>query len=236
MESHAVQEYMPYIIIFNFAIVASILIIFGLIVSRVKLKEVPGGIQNFAEFVLDWFVKQARDMNPKAVTVIAPFLACLFLFILLSNLLMILPLPIVKIPPTSYYSGPLALSLIAVSGIVVISGVFKGFFRAILHLIWPNPLQLISEFGHALSLSLRLFGNIGGEFIVLVLIMEIAPFGIPLIIHGLGLIPAFIQAFVFTLLTSSFMAGAVHAEKEGEEKQEKIRKPKTVGKKAMVEG
>ena len=236
MESHVVEEYMPYIIIFNFFIVGLILVIFGLVVNRAKFKETPGRVQNFAEFTISWFVNQARSMNPKAVSVIAPFLASLFLFIFISNLLVILPLPIFRIPPTSYFSGPLALALIAVSGIIVISGIFKGFFKAIMHLIWPNPLQLISEFSHALSLSLRLFGNIGGEFMVLTLIMKVAPFGIPLLVHALGLIPAFIQALVFTLLTANFMAGAVHAEKETEKKTKRVKKHKPMFRKATVEG
>ncbi|MFZ3063239.1 MAG: FoF1 ATP synthase subunit a [Actinomycetota bacterium] len=216
---------MPYIVIFNFFLVSVTLVILGRIATRRKLKEVPDGAQNVAEFVLDWFVNQARHMHPGAVSIVAPFLATLFLFILLSNLLAILPFPLIKIPPTSYYSGPLALALIAVFGIIIISGIFKGLLGALKHLVWPNPLQLVSEISHGLSLSLRLFGNIGGEFIVALLVLQAAPYGIPLVIHALGLIPAFIQPLVFTLLTSNFLAGAIHVE---EEKPKETKEPKPV--------
>jgi F-type H+-transporting ATPase subunit a len=205
---------LPYIVIFNFALVALLLIALAFVTTRRKPAEVPDTVQNIAEYVLDWFVQQARDMRPDGVLVIAPFLASLFLFILFCNLLSVVSFPIINIPPTSYYSGTLTLALIAIIGITVISARFKGVSGAVKHLFWPNPLQIISEVGHTLSLSLRLFGNIGGEFMVALLAAKAAPYGIPLIIHALGLIPAFIQPLVFTLLTTNFLAEAIHIEEK----------------------
>jgi F-type H+-transporting ATPase subunit a len=127
--------------------------------------------------------------------------------------------PVINIPPTSYYSGTLTLALIAMIGITVISARFKGVSGAIKHLFWPNPLQIISQIGDTLSLSLRLFGNIGGEFMVALLVVKAAPYGIPLIIHALGLIPAFIQPTVFTLLTANFLAEAIHTEEKRPRKE-----------------
>lgn len=222
----AVRHYLPYIVIFNFAVVSAILIILGLAVGRRELKEVPEGAQNVAEFVLDWFVGQARKMSPGRVTIIAPFLATFFMLILGSNLLSLLPLPIIRIPPTSYYSGPLALALASITGIIVISCIHKGIFGSVKHLFWPNPLQIVTELSDILSLSLRLYGNIGGEFIVALLVVQTAPYGIPLVIHALGLIPAFIQALVFTLLTSNFLASAIHHEERRGRKAAKAGKSK----------
>jgi len=219
--SEAVQHLMPYIVIFNFALVALVLIALAFVTTRRKPAEVPDTIQNVAEYVLEWFVRQARDMRPDGVSVIAPFLASLFLFILFSNLLSVLSFPIINIPPTSYYSGTLTLALIAMIGIMVISARFKGVFGAIKHLFWPNPLQILSEVGHTLSLSLRLFGNMGGEFMVVLLVTTVAPYGIPLIIHLLGLIPAFIQPMVFTLLTANFLAEAIHTEEHKSQKEKR---------------
>jgi len=211
----AIRHLLPYIVIVNFALVALVLIALAFITTRRALTEVPDGLQNAAEFVLEWFVRLARDMRPDGVPVIAPFLASLFLFILFSNLLCILSIPVINIPPTAYYSGPLTLALIAMIGITVLSSRFKGIAGSLKHLFWPNPLQIISQIGDTLSLSLRLFGNIGGEFLVVLLVTKAAPYGIPLVIHALGLIPAFIQPMVFTLLTANFLAEAVHGEKKG---------------------
>ncbi len=222
--SETMRHLMPYIVIFNFALVALVLIALAFVATRRKLSEVPDTIQNVAEYALEWFVQQARDMRPDGVSVIAPFLASLFLFILFSNLLSVVSFPIINIPPTSYYSGTLTLALIAILGIMVISAGFKGVSGAMKHLFWPNPLQIISEVGHTLSLSLRLFGNIGGEFMVALLVAKAAPYGIPLIIHALGLIPAFIQPLVFTLLTTNFLAEAIHTEEKRprKEKRQKV--------------
>ena len=211
----AIRHLLPYIVIVNFALVALVLVALAFMTTRRALTEVPDGLQNAAEFVLEWFVRLARDMRPDGVPVIAPFLASLFLFILFSNLLSILAFPVINIPPTAYYSGPLTLALIAMVGITVVSSRFKGIAGSLKHLFWPNPLQIISQIGDTLSLSLRLFGNIGGEFLVVLLVTKAAPYGIPLVIHALGLIPAFIQPMVFTLLTANFLAEAVHGEKKG---------------------
>lgn len=209
--SETVVRYLPWIAIANFAVVAALLVVLGWIATARKLEEVPGPIQNAAELVLDWFVKQARAVEPGRVTLIAPFLATLFLLILGSNLLAVLPIPILRIPPTAYFSGPFALALVAVLGVVVLAARIRGVGAMLKHLVWPNPLQLVGEVSHTLSLSLRLYGNIGGEFIVASLAAAAAPYGIPIIIHALGLIPAVVQPLVFTLLTVNFLATAIHA-------------------------
>jgi F-type H+-transporting ATPase subunit a len=210
--SEVVQRYLPSIVVFNSALVAALLIGLAVFVRRRDLNEVPDPVQNAAESALEWFVLRAKDMRPDGATAIAPFLATLFYFILCCNLLAIVALPIVRIPPTSYYSGTLTLALIAVVGSTVISARFKGVAGSLKELFWPNPLQLIAKLSDVLSLSLRLFGNIGGEFLVAMLIVRIAPYGIPLFIHLLGLIPAVIQPIVFTLLTASFLAESIHVE------------------------
>jgi F-type H+-transporting ATPase subunit a len=216
------EHFMPYIVMVNFAIVAIVLIAGGRRLASGKLTDgVPEPRQNAGEFVLDFFVNKGREMGgTDVVKAVAPFLATCFLFILLSNLMAMLPLPLLNNPPTGYFSVPLGLALCAVGGTLFVSGALNGIGGALKHLVWPNPLQLISEATDVMSLSLRLFGNIGGEHMTLVLVMSAVPYGIPLILHVLGLIPAFVQALVFTLLTTSFVAGVVHKKHEQEEEKE----------------
>lgn len=208
--SELVTRSLPWIVIGNFLLVATLLVVAGRMVVARPLEEVPRGLQNAAELALEWFVEQARAVDPARVTLVAPFLATLFFLILGSNLLGLLPLPLVQVPPTAYYSGPLALALVSVVGVLVIGARIRGVRGTLRHLVWPNPLQLVGEFSHTLSLSLRLYGNIGGEYLVGQLATRAAPYGIPLIIHALGLIPAVVQPLVFTLLTVNFLATAVH--------------------------
>jgi len=223
--SELVTRSLPWIVVGNFLLVSVVLVVLGRMATARPLTEVPHGVQNVAEAVLDWFVEQARTVDPRRVTLVAPFLATLFLLILGSNLLGILPLPILRIPPMAYFSGPLAMALVAVLGALVIGARIRGVGAAAQHLFWPNPLQLVGEASHVLSLSLRLYGNIGGEYLVAVLATQAAPYGIPVIIHAFGLIPSVVQPLVFTLLTVSYLATAAPAEGQPVAKSGEARPP-----------
>ncbi len=224
MEDTAITNAMPYIVIANALVVSLVLIIGGRMLVRGQLtSDAPGDRQNLGEFMLDFFVGKAREMGGRDVVLaVAPFLATCFMFILVSNLMGILPIPLLNNPPTSYFAVPLGLAICAVGGTLILSGTFNGLLGAVKHLFWPNPLQCISEVTDVLSLSLRLFGNIGGEHMTVVLVTSSVAVGIPLILHVLGLIPAFVQALVFTLLTASFIAGVIHTREEHEQAGAKV--------------
>lgn len=218
--AQAAVDFTPYIVVANAAVVGVALVAFGRAMASGALTSgVPGPKQNVGEFVLDFFVRKARDMShgpdrARVVRWVAPVLGSLFLFIFVSNLFGMLPIPMLNKPPTSYYGATLALAICSVGATLTLSALFKGAGGALKHLFWPNPMQWVSEITDVLSLSLRLFGNIGGEYMTLTLVVLYAPIGIPLVLHALGLIPAFVQALVFTLLTSSFMASAIHKEEK----------------------
>jgi F-type H+-transporting ATPase subunit a len=202
----------------NLILVSGALVLGGWLLARTKLHAgVPEGRQNVAEGIMDFFYGQARKLHRTETTrAVAGFLATCFLLILLSNAVAMFPIPYVNYPPTAFFSITLGLALSAVVGTLVLSGAFNGLKATAKHLVWPNPLQIISEITDVLSLSLRLFGNIAGEYLTLVLVTSAIAIGIPLILHVLGLIPTFVQALVFTLLTASFIAGALeqHAAEE----------------------
>lgn len=231
-EKTAIQEYMPYIVVFNAGLVSlGLMGMAKLLTSKPLTEDVPEGRQNFGEFVMDFFVGKAREMGhgeerTKIVRRVAPFLAMCFLFILFSNLMGMLPFPILNAPPTSFFSVTLGLAICAIGGTLILSGMFQGIGGAVKHLFWPNPMQFVSEVTDVASLSLRLFGNIGGEHMALAAVVAAVPWGIPLILHALGLIPAFVQALVFTLLTTSFIAGAIHHEEKKAKEGKRVRSRK----------
>jgi len=204
------------VVIVNAAVVSLFLVGAGAWLARGGLSATePGSRQNVGEWVLQFFVGKAREMahgekRDMILGLVSSLLATAFLFIIVSNLIAILPLPLLNRPPTSHFSVTLALALCAVFGTLIISAVVKGTGKTLLHLFWPNPLQWVSELTDIMSLSLRLFGNIAGEYMTVALVFAVVPWGIPLILHALGLIPAFVQALVFTLLTASFLANAIH--------------------------
>jgi F-type H+-transporting ATPase subunit a len=79
------------------------------------------------------------------------------------------------------------------------------------------PIELISHASRLLSLSLRLFGNIFGEEMVVVIIASIVPFILPLPFMFLGLITGGLQAFIFVLLSTIYLQAAVAVEHEHDE-------------------
>lgn len=208
------------VVLVNATVVAGALCLGGAWLARGTLSvDAPSARQNVGEAILSFFYGKARDMaeGPKRdriIRTVAPLLATFFLFILCCNLIAILPLPVVNRPPTSHFAFTLGLGLAAIGGTLGVASAVRGVGATLRHLFWPNPLQWVSEVTDVMSLSLRLFGNIAGEYMTLLLVLAVVPWGIPLILHMLGLIPAFVQALVFTLLTSSFIASAIHHDKK----------------------
>ena len=79
------------------------------------------------------------------------------------------------------------------------------------------PIEIISHFSRVLSLSLRLFGNIFGEELVILILFSIVPFVVPLPMMFLGVITSSLQAFIFVMLTMIYLGGAVAVEHGHEE-------------------
>jgi F-type H+-transporting ATPase subunit a len=221
------------VVMVNSAVVGGALIAAGAWIAHGKLSaNEPTRRQSAGEAALSFFVGKATEMAPhneqreRVIRIVAPFLAAFFMFIIASNLIAVFPFPVINRPPTSHFSVTLTLALLSVLGTLGIAARVRGVGASIKHLFWPNPLQWVSEITDVLSLSLRLFGNIAGEYMTIVLVSGSIFVGIPLILHALGVIPAFVQALVFTLLTSSFIATAIAHEEKKSKKAKKSRKSK----------
>ena len=78
------------------------------------------------------------------------------------------------------------------------------------------PIEIISHLSRVLSLSLRLFGNIFGEELVILILFSIVPLFVPLPMMFLGLITGTLQAFIFVMLGTIYLAGAVATEHDAE--------------------
>jgi F-type H+-transporting ATPase subunit a len=74
------------------------------------------------------------------------------------------------------------------------------------------PIEVISHFSRVLSLSVRLFGNIFGEELVILILFTLVPFLVPLPMMLLGIVTALLQAFIFVMLTMIYLQGAVGVE------------------------
>jgi F-type H+-transporting ATPase subunit a len=201
-------------------VVAIILILSWLAIRRMTLK--PGRLQSALEMVVDWLVGMLRTSIGSDGARYLPMVASLFLFILFSNLIGLIP---GFVSPTSNLSTNLALALLVVLVATPFVGVqqlgLKGFLK---HKGGPiaflSPFvflfETIGELARPISLTVRLFTNIkSGDILILTLIVVFI--GMPynpmipmlsLISMAFGLFVAFVQAYVFAFLTVVYFAGA----------------------------
>lgn len=213
---------------FLLALLAVLLLTAVAVLLRMRLAFFPVGLQNIAETVLEAIFKVMdsvllkREKSEKYL----PLVATIFLFILTSNWLGLLPgvgslglksehsfVPLLR-SPASDLNFTLALALITVLTANIYGVVFAGFKHHLSkYFNFKSPvnffigiLELISEFAKIVSFSFRLFGNIFAGEVLLVIIAFLVPFAAPLPFLFLEIFVGFIQAFIFSMLALIFIA------------------------------
>ncbi|MBW2060670.1 MAG: F0F1 ATP synthase subunit A [Deltaproteobacteria bacterium] len=203
-----------YQVVFNSAtlintwMIMAVLIIFGLLATR-QTKLVPNPLQSMAEIIITVFDDLVRDALELDDRRYFPLICGLFMFLLLSNIWGIIP---TFQEPTRDLNTPLGLGIL---GFVIAhySGIkFKGFkgylneyFQPIFFML---PLNIISELAKVVSISFRLFGNIMGGSIIIIVVSHLVYSLVlpPFLSVFFGLFVGTIQAFVFTMLTLVYIS------------------------------
>ncbi len=192
--------------------VSAILIVMAVFATR-SISMVPSGMQNAMEAVVsgvDGLLESTMGEEGKDYF---PLLATFAMFILVSNLIALIP---GLYPPTACVNTNAALALTVFVMTHVIG--FKKHGAAYLKhfmgpILWLAPLifviELIGHIARPLSLTLRLFGNMWGHEIVLMIFVMLVPLFVPVPMMLMGVLVAFIQTFVFTLLAMIYIAGAL---------------------------
>ncbi len=189
-----------------------ILILLAFFATR-RLQQVPGGLQNFMEAVIGGLENMIEETMGHRGRAYFPLIATFALFILVSNLIALIP---GFYPPTANLNTNAALAL-TVFFMTHIVGIKEHGFAYLKHFMGPiwvlAPLmfiiEMISHLARPLSLSLRLFGNMYGHEIVLMIFLALVPFLLPIPMMLMGVLVAFIQTFVFTLLAMIYIGGAL---------------------------
>ncbi|MDY0300656.1 MAG: F0F1 ATP synthase subunit A [Trichlorobacter sp.] len=181
------------------------------------VREVPQGLQNLMEVVVDGIENMiSESMGPKGRPFF-PLIATLALFILISNLIGLIP---GFFPPTANINTTAACAVVVFVTTHIVgfkehgAGYVKHFMGPIL---WLAPLmffiELIGHLSRVLSLTLRLFGNMQGHELVLMIFFTLGvkyylPLA-PLPMMMMGILVSFIQAFVFMLLAMIYIQGSL---------------------------
>lgn len=194
-------------------VVMAILIILGLLATK-GLTLIPGKGQNVMELVVSGIEEFMVETVGEEGRWLFPLAATIFLYVFVGNLIGIIP---GFFPPTASLNTTLSCALVVVVFTHVIGIKYHG-AKYIKHFLgpvwWMSPLILIIELiGHlarVLSLSFRLFGNMMGHEIVLAILFALAGlFFAPLPIMALGIFVAFVQGFVFFLLSIIYFSQAM---------------------------
>jgi F-type H+-transporting ATPase subunit a len=213
---HAFGFDVPDHVIMALLVLAVSLIVFPL-VSRRLSRDNPGGFQQMLELVVGGLKGLLHEIighhGDRYLYIIGAF-AC---FIFISNLF---GLFFFLQPPTGNPNTTFALSLTAFLYFNYQGIKAQGIGHYIAHFAGPIwwlaplmfPIELIGNFARILSLGMRLFGNIMGEHTATGIFMGLLPFVVPWPMMGLGIFGAFLQTFVFIMLTMVYIGGAVATE------------------------
>ncbi len=195
------------VLVFGFLI-----ILFLLVRSRLSVDS-PGGLQHAFEGI-DGFIKgQSNEIIGHPSEGYTQFLATLFLFILFCNLIGVIP---GFESPTAVPVVPLGCAIVAFAyyqtqgfkhaGI----GYLKHFAGPFWWLAWLMiPIELVSHLARVLSLTIRLFANMFAGDMVTLVFFSLVPLGVPIAFLGLHIGVSLLQTYIFVLLTTVYLQGAV---------------------------
>lgn len=195
---------------------------------RKKMKEVPGVLQNIVEACLEALLGLMDSIlgDRKKSEKYLPLIATIFIFILVSNWLGLLPgvgsllirqdgktVPLFRSPAADLnFTLTLAIMSVIVTNFLGITAL--GFFtQAKKYFNFSNPikffvgiLELVAEISKMISFSFRLFGNIFAGEVLLAIIFFLVPYVVPVPFMFIELFFGAIQAFIFSILTLVFLS------------------------------
>lgn len=181
--------------------------------ATMAIKTIPGGLQNFMEVVVGGIENMIVETMGERGRPFFPLVATLAIFILVSNLIGLIP---GFFPPTANINTTAACAIIVFLSTHVV-GVKHHGLHYLKHfmgpIVWLAPVMFVIEvIGHLsrpVSLTLRLFGNMNGHELVLMIFFGLAPFLVPLPMMLMGVLVSFIQAYVFMLLAMIYIQGSL---------------------------
>ena len=177
------------------------------------LVMLPKGLQTLAEGIVTVIDDAVSAVAPEQSREIMPFIATLWLFLIVANLVGLIP---ELHSPTSDLSVTSALAVIVFVSVHWFGIKTLGIKNYLHHYLTPSPILLpfhiISEFTRTIALAIRLFGNMMSLEMAAMLILLVAGFLAPIPILMLHIIEALVQAYIFGMLALIYLAGAMQSQ------------------------
>jgi F-type H+-transporting ATPase subunit a len=184
---------------------------FVLLTLLLRFSRQPSPLQNLLEAVVVAIEGAIAEVLPVAsVRRVLPFVASLWLFVLVANLVGLIP---ELHAPTRDLSATAALAVLVFGSTHWFGIRDRGWRQHFRHYVEPSiillPFHIISEFTRTLALAIRLFGNIMSLEMAALLVLLIAGFLVPVPLLMLHVIEAVVQAYIFGMLALIYIAGAL---------------------------
>jgi len=208
---------------FVFLFHAILVVLLALFLSKAATKSmqiVPGNLQNIFEVYLQGIILMGKDViGEEKARKYLPLIGTLGLLVFFGNIVGIIP---GFESPTSNINFTLTLALIVFFYYNFEGIKEQGFVTYFKHFAGPVawlaplmfPIEIISHLSRIISLSFRLFGNIKGDDLFLAVLLMLAPWVAPLPAFAILTFMAFLQTFIFMILSYVYLAGAVALEEE----------------------
>ncbi|WP_031434490.1 F0F1 ATP synthase subunit A [Methylomarinum vadi] len=206
---------------FTWGVMALLALVSYIVTRRLAVDPPLTKMQNLLEVIVFHVNLQIREISRQRPLRYLPLIGTLFLFILLSNLLAIVP---GYIPPTSSLSTTTALALCVFVAVPAYGISQIGLWNYLKQYCRPTffmlPFNIIGEFTRTLALAVRLYGNIMSGVVIGAIFLSFVPFFFPVLMQILGLLTGTIQAYIFSVLTMVYIASAIppHDDKESKNK------------------
>ena len=218
LSHHADPETYKMVIYLTHMIFSAVLALILVRSAMSNLQLVPKGSQNLMEAYIGGVLQMGTDvMGEEQARRFVPLIATIGLFVAIANLIGVIP---GFEAPTAFLEFALTLAItvfiyynyigIKEQGVIKY---FKHFLGPVWWLYWLMfPIEIVSHFSRLVSLSFRLFGNVKGDDMFLMVILMLAPWFLPMIPFALLSFMALLQAFIFMMLTTVYIGSAIAVE------------------------
>lgn len=165
--------------------------------------------QNLLEIIVTGINQQIEEVGLKNPQKYLSFLGSLFLFVAMASLFTVVP---GYEPPTGSLSTTAALAICVFVAVPMfgieesgVGGYLRGYLQPTVIML---PFNIVSEISRTLALAVRLFGNMMSGTMILAILLTITPFIFPIIMSALGLLTGMVQAYIFSILATVYIAAA----------------------------
>jgi F-type H+-transporting ATPase subunit a len=202
-------------IVFTWVVMALLVISSLVITAKLSTGEKMSRWQNLLEIIVSFMRNEIADIAHHKPDRYLPLIGTLFIFILVSNILNVVPW---FTSPTASLSTTAALAICVFFSVIIYGVAERGIVGYLKQYVRPTPMMLpfnvIGEFSRTLALAVRLFGNMMSGAKIVAILLAVAPFIFPVIMNLLGLLTGVIQAYIFAVLAMVYIASATRRQQQ----------------------